>query len=214
MLRASRRRPTRKAPDAGRVPADQRRRQLLTEAGAILTAGGVEALSIAEVAARAGVSRPLVYRQFPARLDLVRAVLEDFVAVLSDNFHEALVRSLPGTIESITTAFIEASCDAIEARGAGPWRLLDARAAEPEVVQTGRAHLEGLLAPWRARLAALAGTTEQRAAIYMWVIVAAGRAALDGWIDGKVARARAVRDATVAVTALLTAFAAEAPKGR
>ena len=40
----------------------------------------------------------------------------------------------------------------------------------------------------------------------MWVIVAAGRAALDAWIDGAAPREQAVRDATISVTALLTAF--------
>jgi AcrR family transcriptional regulator len=180
----------------------------LDEAAALLTEGGVERLQMSEIAARAGVSRPLVYRLFPSRIDLVRAVLEDLEGLINDHFHKALVRALPGTIESITTAFIEASCDAIEARGAGPWRLLDPRAADPEVVQLGHEHLRRLLQPWRARLASFAGTSETRAETYMWVIVAAGRAALDGWIDGAAPREQAVRDATVSVTALLTAFVA------
>jgi hypothetical protein len=37
--------------------------------------------------------------------------------------------------------------------------------------------------------------------------VAAGRAALDGWIEGSVSRRAAIEDATRAVTSLLQAFA-------
>src|SRR5262245_23450584 len=115
-----------KEPAGGRVPPDARRRQLLDEAARILTDQGIEHLQITEVATRAGVSRPLVYRQFPSRAALLRAVLEDFAALVNERFHRALVRALPGSIASITTAFVEASCDAIEQRGAGPWQLLDA----------------------------------------------------------------------------------------
>ncbi|MFT3776363.1 MAG: TetR/AcrR family transcriptional regulator [Minicystis sp.] len=196
----------RKTEPAGRVPPDARRRQLLDEAARIVTEQGIEHLQITEVAERAGVSRPLVYRQFPSRKALVRALLQDFTELVNERFHRALLRALPGTIESITTAFVEASCDAIEQRGAGPWLLLDARGADPELSRLGRESFAQLLDPWQAQLAGFIGTTPRRAESLLWVIVAAGRAALDGWIDGGLTRAEAVRDATVAVSALLVAF--------
>jgi AcrR family transcriptional regulator len=197
----------------GRVPPDARRRQLLDEAARILTEQGIEHLQITEVAARAGVSRPLVYRQFPTRMALVRALLEDFTAIVNERFHRALLRALPGTVASITTAFVEASCDAIEQRGAGPWQLLDARGADPELARLGRSIFAALLGPWEAQLASFISVTPRRAASLLWVIVAAGRAALDGWIDGGITRAEAVRDATVAVSALLVAFTAKEEPG-
>lgn len=204
--------PTRSAPrkalsrGRGRVPPDARRRQLLDEAARILTEQGVEHLQITEIASRLGVSRPLVYRLFPTRQALVRAVLEDFAALVNEHFHRALRHALPGTMESITTAFVEASCDAIEQRGAGPWLLLDARGADPELARIGRAIFARLLDPWQDQLAGAIGTTPKRAASLLWVIVAAGRAALDGWIDGGLDRAQAVRDAATAVSALMMAF--------
>jgi AcrR family transcriptional regulator len=207
----------RKNEPAGRVPPDARRRQLLDEAARILTEQGIEHLQITELAERAGVSRPLVYRQFPSRRALVRALLDDFIALVDERFHRALMRALPGTVESITTAFVEASCDAIEQRGAGPWQLLDARGADPEIARVGREIFARLLDPWQAQLAAFLGATPRRASSLLWVIVAAGRAALDGWIDGGLTRAEAVRDATRAVSALLVAFTAlpaEAPAQR
>jgi AcrR family transcriptional regulator len=196
-----------------RVPPDARRRQLLDEAARILTEQGAEHLQITEIAARVGVSRPLVYRQFPTRHALLRAVLEDFAALVNERFQQALLRALPGTIASITTAFVEASCDAIEQRGAGPWQMLDARAADPELARIGRSIFARLLDPWQVQLAGFIGATPRRAASLLWVIVAAGRAALDGWIDGGLTRTEAVRDATTAVSALLVAFTAPEDEG-
>ncbi len=195
------------------MPPDARRRQLLDEAARILTEQGAEHLQITEIAARVGVSRPLVYRQFPTRHALVRAVLEDFAALVNERFQRALLRALPGTIASITTAFVEASCDAVEQRGAGPWQLLDARGADPELARLGRSIFARLLDPWQVQLAGFIGATPRRAASLLWVIVAAGRAALDGWIDGGLTRAEAVRDATTAVSALLVAFTAPQDEG-
>src|SRR5690606_35783155 len=112
-----------------RVPKDMRRRQLLAEAAHLLTQYGVEHVQITEVAERAGVSRPLVYRLFPTRQALLRAVLEDFSEYLGARFHEALQRFQSASVEAMVTAFVEASCEAIEEKGAGPWLLLDPRSA-------------------------------------------------------------------------------------
>lgn len=195
---------------AGRMPPDLRRRQLVAEAAQILTDQGLEQLQITEVAERAGVSRPLVYRLFPTRQALLRAVLEDFVAHVGERFQRALLRAMPGTIEHTVTAFIEASCDAIADKGAGPWLLLDARGADPTLTRVGRTVFAGLLGPWQEQLAVFLGVPPRRAANVLWVIVAAGRTALDGWIDGTLSRAEAVGDATRAVTALLLAFSTRA----
>jgi AcrR family transcriptional regulator len=203
-----RRSPSRRV--AGRMPPDARRRQLVAEAAQILTDQGLEQLQITEVAERAGVSRPLVYRLFPTRQALLRAVLEDFVARVGERFQRALLRAMPGTIEHTVTAFIDASCDAIADKGAGPWLLLDARGADPTLTRVGRTVFAALLGPWQEQLAVFLGVPPRRAANVLWVIVAAGRTALDGWIDGTLSRAEAVGDATRAVTALLLAFSAKA----
>jgi AcrR family transcriptional regulator len=191
--------------DGGRIPKDARRRQLLDVAAQILTEQGVEHVQITEVAERAGVSRPLVYRLFPTRQALVQALLEDFAQRLSERFQAALLSTLPGSIEEITKAFVDASCAAIEEQGAGPWLLLDAR-ADAELGRLGQNILTDLLKPWRRRLAEMTGQPPRRAMNVLWMIVAAGRAALDGWITGSISRRAAIEDATRAVSALLQAF--------
>jgi AcrR family transcriptional regulator len=192
-----------------RLSPDARRRQLLADASRILTEEGLEKLQISALAERAGVSRPLVYRAFPTRHALFRAILEDFTEAIDRRFHRALLHALPkGGIDAIAMAFIEASCDVIEEKGAGPWLLLDAPANDPELARIGWETFTALLGPWQHQLAGFTGTDAKRAANDLRIIVAAGRAALWGWIDGSLARADAVADATRAVTALLAAFQA------
>ena len=212
MSAAAARRP-RARPVAVRVPHDERRRQLLDVAGRLLTERGAELVQITEVAERAGVSRPLVYRLFPTRQALVRALLEDFAAHLSARFQAAVVRAMPGTVEGIAAAFVVASCETIEAKGAGPWRLLDGSGAEPELARLGRATLRELLEPWEARLQELTGRSRKRNANVMWILTAAGRAALDGWIDGSLSRREAIDDGTRTVVTLLQAFGAATSPG-
>jgi len=57
-----------------------------------------------------------------------------------------------------------------------------------------------------AARAQLTGMTRQRVALLAEIVVAAGGAALDGWLEGSLPRREAVRLATRAVTALLTEF--------
>jgi AcrR family transcriptional regulator len=182
-----------------------RRRQLLTVAAHILTAHGIDQVQITEVAEQAGVSRPLVYRLFPTRQQLVAALLQDFASRLGARFQAALLATLPGTVEQLTRAFVEASCAAIVEGGAGPWLLLDAR-ADAELGRIGHTILADLLKPWQRRIAQLTGLPPRRAENVLWTVVAAGRAALDGWIRGRIGRQAAIADATRAVSVLLQAF--------
>lgn len=190
-----------------RVPSEARRRQLIAQAAQLLTEHGIDRVQITEVAERAGVSRPLVYRLFPTRQALVRAVLEDFAAFINQRFTQARAHYAAHDMHALAIAFVEASCEAIEQKGAGPWLLLDPRGADPEMGRLGRAIFIELLDPWQHQLGTFLGVPQRRASHLLWIIVAAGRACLSGWIEGTATRAQAVSDATRAVTALLQAFA-------
>ena len=174
-------------------------------AARILTAHGVEQVQITEVAEQAGVSRPLVYRLFPTRQQLVEALLQDFATRLGERFHAALLASLPGSLEEMTRALSKPAVPQ-SSRGAGPWLLLDAR-ADAELGRIGHTILADLLKPWQHRLAELTGLPPRRTQNVLWTVVAAGRAALDGWIMGRISRRDAIADATRAVSVLLQAFA-------
>lgn len=190
-----------------RLSPDARRRQLLDVAADVLTKHGVEAVQISEVAARAGVTRPIVYRYFPTREAMVLAVLEDFGLALDAAYREALLSSLGQPIDVITRSFVEASCRVIEEKGAGPWRLLESRGVGREIGRAGLELHDRLFQPWMSNFAELAGRSEAELAMGLAGVVAMGRSALDHWIDGHVSREVAVEHAARGVRALIEEFA-------
>lgn len=195
------------------APAD-RRRALLRAAGRLMTEGGVDAVQFAAVANAAGVTRPLVYKFFRDRTALITAVLEDFAAELTERFGRGAARTIPGNEVETARLFVEAVCDTIEDRGAGPWHLLDAKGPDPQVARRAREILDEIVAPWRAHIAITAGVSEREAATLARMIVAAGRAVLELWYQGELTRTEAVRDTTRGVTALVRGFAGERPARR
>jgi AcrR family transcriptional regulator len=198
--------PTPRAVRRIRLTSDARRRELVRAAGRILTERGVDAVQFADVAAAAGVTRQLVYKFFPNRQALIIAVLEDFAADLTRRFGDGAARTIPGSVADATRVFIEAVCDTIEAKGVGPWRLLDAKGPDAAVARLAHGIDERLLAPWHARIAETTGAGDREVATLARMIVAAGRAALELWHVGGITRAEAVRDATRGVSALVEAF--------
>jgi AcrR family transcriptional regulator len=211
------RRPLRTAPARRRrLPPDERRRDLLRVAGDLLSEAGVDGLQFGEIAAAAGVTRPLVYRFFPTRRALILAVLEDYAADLTERFGRGAMRSIPGSNPEVARVFVEAVCDTIEARGAGPWHLLDSKGPDPEIAQRGQEIIDRLMAPWRHRLREVTGVSERESLTLARMIVAAGRAALDLWCVGALSREEAVRDTTRGVSGLVEGFTRPrvAPRGR
>jgi AcrR family transcriptional regulator len=70
--------------ERGRLGREERREALLDAASALAVGGEPEAITMDAVAERAGVSRPLVYRHFPNREDLIAAVYQRETAHLHD----------------------------------------------------------------------------------------------------------------------------------
>jgi AcrR family transcriptional regulator len=81
-------------------PKTRMRRLLLREAGAMLCDGAFP--SVAEVAARAGVSRATAYRYFPTRSKLINAVVEDSLGPV-----RALASTIPDGRERIRELFAQ-----------------------------------------------------------------------------------------------------------
>ena len=172
-----------------------------------MTTRGVDGMQFAEVAAAAGVTRPLVYRFFPSRQALIMAVLEDYADDLTARFARGALRST-GTLDAVARVFVEAVCDTIEDKGAGPWHLLDSKGPDPAVARLGEDVQERLMAPWRSRIAHRMGMSEREAATVTRMVVAASRAVLELWNGGALTREEAVRDTARGVSALLEAFSA------
>jgi AcrR family transcriptional regulator len=72
-----------------RLPADQRRRQLLDVARDVFAERGFHATAMDEVALAAGVTKPVLYQHFPSKRALYIELLEDTGAQLLNNLEQA-----------------------------------------------------------------------------------------------------------------------------
>jgi len=200
------RRVERRGASRRRLAPGDRRRDLVRVAARVLSARGVDAVQIADIAAAGGVSRQLVYKFFPSRQAIIKAVLEDFADALTAEFGRHALDRLPADLAEATQVFVEAACDTIQVQGAGAWHLLDSKGPDPDVARLGRSIMDRLVAPWPARISRVAGIGDHEAAIVARMLVAAGRAVLDLWCAGEITRHEAVRYATRGMTALLETF--------
>ncbi len=198
--------PRRSTKSRVRLTSAGRRQALIQAAAELMTQRGVDAVQFADVARAAGVTRQLVYKFFPNRQTLILAVLADFEAELTQRFAAGSQRAAVANLADATRVFVEAVCNTIEAKGAGPWRLLDAKGPDAEVARFGRAIEDRLVTPWHDAIAATTGADAREVATLARMIVAAGRAVLEQWYGGALTRDEAVRDATRGVTALLQVF--------
>src|SRR5438045_7228424 len=99
-----------------RMPADQRRVQLLEVARERFADQGFHATSMDEIAERAGVSKPVLYQHFPSKRDLYLALLEQHTDEVVAATREALASTpdnkqrVAATIEAFY-AFIDSESE-------------------------------------------------------------------------------------------------------
>jgi len=74
---------------ASRLPAEQRRRQLLDVACSVFAERGFHATSMDDIAAAAGVTKPVLYQHFPSKRALFLELLDDLGGRLLHELGEA-----------------------------------------------------------------------------------------------------------------------------
>lgn len=79
-----------------RLPADQRRRQLLDVAREVFARSGFHATSMDDVALAAGVTKPVLYQHFPSKRALYTELLDDTGQRLLDRLTKATRRASTG----------------------------------------------------------------------------------------------------------------------
>lgn len=187
-----------------RLPPDERRAQLLDVASSLLYERGVEAVRIPEIADRAGVTRPVVYRFFPSRQAVFVALLEN----LSRELHTHLepVTSSRGGLERSLHDFALAICDSIEASGPGAWLLLGGAPVDEEVRELVVSVEEQLTTPWRDRVARALRREGHHVDVITSVLVTMSRAVLREWLRGEISRDEAAELLVRSVRAILREF--------
>src|SRR5438309_3694854 len=102
--------------EPARLPRADRHDALLDAASALLVDGDVDAVSMEAVAEKAGVSRPLVYKHFANRSELLAAVYQREATLL----HRELAAEVDaaGSVEDKFRALIHGALRAQASRGA------------------------------------------------------------------------------------------------
>src|SRR5258708_3753957 len=123
--------------EPSRLPRANRRDALLDAAAALVAGGGIEAISMESVAEKAGVSRPLVYKHFANRSELLAAVYRRETALLHEELAAAVGEAT--TLESKFRALIHGALQAEADRGAALSALRAAGGRNKELREVQRA---------------------------------------------------------------------------
>ncbi|MGB5192051.1 MAG: TetR/AcrR family transcriptional regulator [Polyangiales bacterium] len=171
-----------------RLSPEDREQQLLRVASDIIETDGVDSVRIPYVAAAAGVTRPVVYKFFPNRHELIKAVLEDFREDFARRTPDILNTEEDADIGSIARAFIDAACDTIEARGPGGWQILRSAGHDPEISAISKDFRGQLVQPWLIPLRELTGVDDAEALALADMFLTGAGEILQRWIDGEFSR--------------------------
>lgn len=94
-----------------RLPKEERRGQLLQTALEVIREEGTEALTLARLAERAGVTKPITYEHFGTREGLLIALFSDYDDKTTIAIREALANegaSLEGVATILSTSYMDA----------------------------------------------------------------------------------------------------------
>ena len=188
-----------------RLWADDRKQQILRVAARLLDERGVDGLRIPDVAAAAGVTRPVIYRHFPNR----QAILMDLLESAGDAFVARLETAASLGFDDLPTlmrGLLEGLCDEIEAQGAGVWKLLNSTGPDPDVEAVAQAVRDRMVAPWYARIAAVTRSDDREAAAITGMLYGMVPNLVTLWQTGALTKEEAVDLLMRGVGGLIQAF--------
>src|SRR3954453_929249 len=161
----------------------ERRVQILDAAARVIRERGPD-VSMAAIAAAAGITKPILYRHFGDKGGLFRALAERQTDELMSGIRDAMLA--PGTPRARTEAAIDAYLAAIEKRPS-VYRFVVGRAVAEEPSVAGS--VAGFMARLALELAEVIRTdlrlSPVRAQAWAHAIVGMVRAAGDWWLDGE-----------------------------
>jgi AcrR family transcriptional regulator len=175
-------------PARTRLSPEDRQQQLLRVASDIIAADGIDKVRIPHVAAAAGITRPVVYKFFPNRHELIKGVLEDFREDFARRTPNIMEEEGVADVASIARGFIDAACDTIEAKGSGGWQLLRSVGPDREISAISKEFRGQLVEPWLLPLRELTGVEDAEAQALADMMLSGAGEILQRWIDGDFSR--------------------------
>ena len=105
---------------AGRLTREDRRRQLLAVAQRLFAGEGYHHVSMDDIAEHANVTKPVLYRHFPSKLDLYLAIVDERGQELLATIDDAVrpvVEGTPGDGRDVVAAIVRAYVTFVDAAG-------------------------------------------------------------------------------------------------
>ncbi|HLI54640.1 MAG TPA: TetR family transcriptional regulator [Acidimicrobiales bacterium] len=164
---------------AARMPRDARREALLDAAAALVAAGEVDSVSMETVAEVAAVSRPLVYKHFANRADLLAAVYRREASRLHAELSAAVAAE--STIEGKFRALIRGALRAQAERGASLAALGAAGARTADLRRTQRDRNRNTVRHFARQAVAELGVDERKAKVCLSIVLRAIDGVLAEW---------------------------------
>lgn len=189
-----------------RLRPEDRQQQLLRVTSDIIAADGVDNVRIPYVAAAAGITRPVVYKFFPNRHELIKGVLEDFREDFARRTPDIMHTDEDADIAGIARKFIDAACDTIEEKGSGGWQLMRSVGPDQEISAISKNFRAQLVQPWLIPLRELTGMDDAEAQALADMILTGAGEILQRWIDGEFSRQQVATLLGRIILAVLNAF--------
>jgi AcrR family transcriptional regulator len=157
-------------------------------------------VSVAEIAAAAGITKPVLYRHFVDRADLQRAVGQEAAALLLARMAPTL--SANGDPRAVVRAMVDAFLGGIEDEPE-LWRFVVhhpvERAPGAEIVDDARAEIATMLTAVLAEQLRRAGRDTDRATVWAHGLVGMVQSAGDWWLERRPMSRAALTDHLTAI---------------
>ncbi|KAF1015055.1 MAG: HTH-type transcriptional regulator BetI [Stenotrophomonas maltophilia] len=184
-----------------RLAREQRTRQLLDVAWALVRGEGTDALSLGRLAEAAGVTKPVAYDHFTTRNGLLAALYEDYDARQTRIFDERIAAA-PATVHERAAAIASGYIDCVLSQGREVQDILAALSGAPELLQVKRRYQQdfiGKCAAWLGPFAA--GGALPVAAL--WVVLGAAESLSEAVVAQAVAQPQAEAELQRVIIALV-----------
>lgn len=179
--------PARPVPPRRRLPREQRARQLLDVAWALVGEEGTDALSLGRLAEAAGVTKPVAYDHFVTRNGLLAALYQDYdqrqTAVFEERIGKARAQ-LRERARAIAGGYI--AC--VLSQGREIQGILAALAGSPELMEVKRRYQQDFVARCAEWLGGFAAGGDVPEAGY-WAILGAAESLSEAVAAGSVEQA-------------------------
>jgi len=157
-------------------------------------------VSVAQIAAAAGITKPVLYRHFVDRADLQRAVGQEAAALLLARLAPTL--AAVGDSRAAVRAIVDAFLGGIEDEP-DLWRFVvhhpAERSAGAEIVDDARAEIAAMLTEVLARQLRAAGRAVEGAAVWAQGLVGMVQSAGDWWLERRPMSRTALTDHLTAI---------------